>query len=185
MSFQFSEKKATQAAATLLELTEGSSMSYLKLIKLLYIADRESLRESGAPITGDWCVAMKHGPVLSYIYDLIRGEAPEDGDEEYWCNHLETSNHDIKLRMEPGKSELSEYEIQKLEEVFEEYRDVDQWRLRDITHEFPEWKKNNPGTSSRKIPLADILIAVGRAEDIEEIEQEQVEDAYFQKLFGS
>ncbi len=46
-------------------------MSYMKLIKLLYLADREALARWGRPITTDTYVAMKHGPVLSYILNLI------------------------------------------------------------------------------------------------------------------
>jgi hypothetical protein len=38
----FDEKKATEVAAFLLKM-RGGKMSYLKLIKLLYLADRESL----------------------------------------------------------------------------------------------------------------------------------------------
>lgn len=39
-------------------------MSYLRMLKLLYLADRESLKETGHTITGDRVVAMEHGPVL-------------------------------------------------------------------------------------------------------------------------
>jgi hypothetical protein len=35
--------------------------------KLLYLADRESLKKTGRPITGDRVVAMEHGPVLRSV----------------------------------------------------------------------------------------------------------------------
>jgi uncharacterized phage-associated protein len=60
----FSEQKVAQMAAFFLH--EGRDcMPLLKLIKLLYLADRESLRLHGMPISGDLVVAMPHGPVLS------------------------------------------------------------------------------------------------------------------------
>ncbi|MGE0134681.1 MAG: hypothetical protein AB7L91_10365 [Dehalococcoidia bacterium] len=48
MQFVFDERRAAQAAAQLLEL-RGGRMPYMKLIKLLYWADRESLIETGTP----------------------------------------------------------------------------------------------------------------------------------------
>jgi len=37
-------------------------MSYLRLLKLLYIAERESWRQTEHGMFGDKVVAMKHGP---------------------------------------------------------------------------------------------------------------------------
>src|SRR5438105_4403367 len=65
MHFKFNLKKTVQAAAEFLRHEPGKQMSRLRLIKLLYIADREALLETGRPITSDTIVAMKHGPVLS------------------------------------------------------------------------------------------------------------------------
>jgi len=48
-------------------------MNYLKLMKLLYLADRESMRRNGRPISGDRYVSMDHGPVLSQTLNLING----------------------------------------------------------------------------------------------------------------
>jgi uncharacterized phage-associated protein len=62
-----------QAAAVLLK-EAGGKMTRLRLLKLLYIADRESIAETFQPITGDDVVAMDHGPVLSKTYRLIRRE---------------------------------------------------------------------------------------------------------------
>ena len=72
----FNEKKATQAAAHLLKL-RGGKMSYMKLIKLLYLADREAILAWGRPITTDGYASMDRGPVLSRVLDLATdGEDP-------------------------------------------------------------------------------------------------------------
>jgi hypothetical protein len=63
-------------------------MSYLKLIKLLYIVDREALLRWGRPVTTDRHVSMPKGPVVSQIYDLIVGGNPP-GTQTYW--------HDLDL----------------------------------------------------------------------------------------
>ena len=71
MVFRFNIEKTIQAIAALLHFHGSKEMSYLRMLKLLYLADRECLQETGRPITGDRVVAMEHGPVLSSVYDLI------------------------------------------------------------------------------------------------------------------
>ena len=48
----FNEKRTAQAAAFLLHQA-GGRLPLLKLMKLLYLAERESLRLYGEPISGD------------------------------------------------------------------------------------------------------------------------------------
>lgn len=55
-------EKAIQAVGVLLR-REGKRASRLRLLKLLYIADRISLQKTGTPILGSKVVALKHGPV--------------------------------------------------------------------------------------------------------------------------
>lgn len=57
LRFVYNEEKAAQAAAFLLR-EAGGSMDYRELLNLLYLADRQSLIETGAPITGDEMVNM-------------------------------------------------------------------------------------------------------------------------------
>jgi len=181
MPFKFKQKKTTQAVAFFLRRSGPSrTANYMRLIKLLYIADRESLKETGRPITGDHVVAMERGPVLSRLYNLIKDTAP---DSIEWDKFIERDNYNIRLISEPGNSELCRYEINKLQEIWDRYRGDDEFDLVKITHEFTEWKKNDPGTSSKQIPLSDILEAVGRKDDIEKIEREANESAAFANFF--
>ncbi len=82
MMLRFNERRATEAAAKFLKL-RGGRMSYLKLIKLLYLLDREALLRWGRPVTTDRYVSMDNGPVVSRIYDLIR-EEPAPGTDPVW-----------------------------------------------------------------------------------------------------
>ena len=70
------EEKAAQAAALFL-LKAGGPMPHLKLMKLLYIADRESYRRRGSPITGDddGFHAARPCP-LAKRYDLMIARVP-------------------------------------------------------------------------------------------------------------
>ena len=61
----FNERKAAQMAAFFLGQLLDRKMPHLKLMKLLYLSDREAVRAFGWPISGDRLVSMPHGPVLS------------------------------------------------------------------------------------------------------------------------
>ena len=68
MQLKYREDGSTQAAARLLKRA-GGPMSHMKLIKLLYLADRRALVRWGRPITCDWYVSMPQGPVPSFTLD--------------------------------------------------------------------------------------------------------------------
>ena len=61
MFYPFKIEKAIQAAGVLLEQHEHQQMEYIRLLKLLYIADRESVGETGRPILGSKIVARRKG----------------------------------------------------------------------------------------------------------------------------
>src|SRR6516162_8534668 len=158
MNFRFNFDKALQAAGVLLSL-DGDRMEQIRLLKLLYIADRELLVETGKTITGDRAVAMRHGPVLSQVYDLVRGESSSAGE---WGRSIRTVNHAVELRKDPGRGELSRGEIEKLTEVTDRYRHVDDWALSEATHDFEEWSKNFTEEAVAPIPWRDVLAAQGK-----------------------
>ncbi len=182
MPFHFNYMKTIQAVAFLLRQAGPARMdNYMRLLKLLYIADRRSLEKIGRPITGDQVVAMEHGPVLSHVLDLIKDRtfgSPE------WARFFEREGCNIRLIDDPGNGELCQYEIDLLQSVWDEHRLMGEWAVVRETHEFPEWKKNDPGTSVKAIPLRDILEAVGREQDIEEVEQKARRSSAFRAFFG-
>lgn len=183
--FAFKFDKALQAAAYLLRREASREMNYMRLIKILYIADRESVRQTGCPITGDRVAAMKQGPVLSTVLDLIKGpdlRCPE------WERFIQRDEYKVRLVGEPGVANLSRFDIQTLERVAEEHRADDEWDMVEFTHDFPEWKKNAPGDSPTKmnwIPFADVLEAVGRSADLPDIDKDAKADRAFAHLFGA
>jgi uncharacterized phage-associated protein len=181
--FIFKFDKAIQAAAYLLSRESCKEMNYMRLLKILYIADRESIRLTGRPITGDHVVAMVRGPVLSNIFDLIKGchlRSPE------WAKVMRRDEFNVQLISDPTPSNLSRFDIETLERVAEEHRSHDEWEMVTITHEFPEWIKNKPGNSSMNdIPFIDILQALGRSSDLPDIEEDARTDQAFARLFGA
>jgi uncharacterized phage-associated protein len=161
MLIPFNPLKIAQASVVLLKLEPACRMSRLRLLKLLYIADRESLQERARPITGDSVVAMDHGPVLSSTYDLIKGQ---DFAAPVWDKFVRgVGKRDVELCGEPGVGELSRYEIRKLQEISERFRAYNDWAIAEFTHQFEEWKQHQPQNGSmNRIPIEDVLVAVGR-----------------------
>jgi len=186
MGFRFDVNKVAQATAYLLKSMKKERHSFMALLKMLYIADRESLKENGFPITGDTYVAMKHGPVLSRTYDLMKTpkDWPADTEEKVWLAHFERKRNDLCLLKDPRVSDLSEYEMQKLRDVCRRFGSMDRYKLNDFTHTFPEWKKNDPGESSAPIKMKDLLEAVGRGDDAKAIFQAAREERHFSSLFA-
>ena len=169
MSMCLDERKATQMAAWLLEKTAGGRMKYLKLIKLLYITDREALTKWGQPLTGDSYFSLPHGPVVSRIQNLITDD-PEFSASTYWCDYIRREDYDVALSSSPGIDLLSKAEITLLEEIFDRFGRMSRWHLRDLTHEFPEW--HDPEGSCLPISYQEILAAVGRVAEAEELARE-------------
>lgn len=183
MLVPFCAIKIAQAAAVLLKAEPTNRMGRLRLLKLLYIADREALAERARPITGDKSVAMDHGPVLSQTYDLIKGT---DYASTEWAKYLRTEGRDVHLIEDPGVGKLTRYEISKLQHVSARFIDSDDWTVAEITHEFPEWVKNRPEKgSSRPIPLDDLLDATGHAQDKERLLATERAESAFKRLISS
>jgi uncharacterized phage-associated protein len=157
MKLRFNEAKAAQAAARLLKL-RGGRMSFLKLIKLLYIVDREALLRWGRPVTTDQYVSMDKGPVLSKIYDLITDE-PVAGVPTVWYSLISRPDqYEVSLLQDPPPSEeLSPAEEQLIDEMFSQLGAKSRWELVEISHTLPEWK--NPEGCTIPIQYEDILRA--------------------------
>ncbi len=180
---QFNIRKAIQVSAVLLKT--APHMSRLRLLKLLYIADRESLGATGRSITGDRLVAMPNGPAPSRIYNLIKGS---DFFITEWQKFItEDGKRDLKLRRDPGVGQLSRFEIETLQVVATRFDNVDDWEVVESTRLFPEWiNARSEGSYFAEIPLDSILDAVGLAGQKEELRIEAEAYATFDRiLFGA
>ena len=127
----------------LLKHSPGLQMPYLRLLKLLYIAEQESLREVMHPIVGG-SGRNATGTASSDVYDLIEKQ------DEPWGNHIRLDEYDVELISDPGDSELCDYEVELLSPVIAEtYQAFTEWQLVDLTHGFAEWIKAYPDPEAR------------------------------------
>jgi len=177
MRFVLNREKAAQAAAQIVKL-HGGKINLMVLIKLLYLADRTTLIETGSPITGDQMVSMPHGPVLSQILDAINfGTFGDDNDS--WSRYIsDRDGYNLSLTIEdPSNEELSDYEVRILTQIHDQYGHLTPFQLRDLTHNLPEWK--DPMGGSLPIDPVTVLESAGksREEILENLQQS--EELYF------
>ena len=146
------QKKVTEAASIILHLA-GGRISYLKLVKLLYLADRKAIEQWERPITYDTFASLPRGPVGSNTCNLARGIS---SDSQFWDQYIETIGMDVRIKGEyPKIRKLSPIEIDLIEEIFKKYRYLNKYKLAELTERLPEWK--NPGSSSFPIDLEELL----------------------------
>jgi hypothetical protein len=149
----------------------------MKLVKLLYNIDRESLRRWGRPITYDEVFCLRHGMILSITLD--KAETSDPMEPSYWDRFITTKGYFTSLVGDCGDGELSDAEAQLVHELFERYKDMSPFDMEKEHHDpsvFPEWK--DPGQSCIRLDLADILRSLGATrEEIDHAIERVREDA--------
>ncbi|MFM8333249.1 MAG: Panacea domain-containing protein [Candidatus Methylumidiphilus sp.] len=163
----FSEQRVAQMAAYLLHKA-GGRMEYIKVLKLLYLADRTAMGRWGESISGDHFVSMPHGPVLSQTYDLIKfgSGSPSAMNWDYWIK--DEDKYEISLRQTPCDrellDELSDAELEILDGVFDKFGAMSWREIVNYTHDHcAEWE--DPRGSSFPISPEAVFRALGNCEE--------------------
>ena len=163
----FTGEKVAQMAAYFMDKEAKPQMAILKLVKLLYLADRESIDKHDEPISFDYMVSMEHGPVLSRTLDLINGFVKDANADQWdaWISAREA--HNVALKKSASRDRLdhlSDADIEVLAAVWDKFGHMDKWEIRNYTHEhLDEW--SDPEGSSMPISEIELLLALGRSED--------------------
>jgi len=162
MLLDFKIDKAIAATAYLIE-REGGTDDMFPLIKKLYYADRTALIGWGSSITGDSLSSLKKGPIVSRIYDLLKGKGTPK-DLALWNAAIQRNNpHKIILRMPLNKGILSVRERDAL--------DASRITIDSIRGSIAEWLHVNCpewsdfGESSATIDPSTILRLANKSEE--------------------
>ena len=141
----FNEKKAAQVAAFFL-IQANAGLSILKLMKLMYLAERLSFENYGEGLVGDRLVSMPHGPVLSITHNYMNGELTSAADGwDSWIS--DRAEHSLSLNDAKRHAtvddllELSDADIGVLGTTWQQFGGMSGWQLREYTHSHcPEWQ---------------------------------------------
>jgi uncharacterized phage-associated protein len=186
LNTRFNLQKTLQAVAYLIRMHPNDRLNYTKALKLLYIAERELLAETGLLLTADHPCAMDQGPVLSRTYNLIKGQAPRQ-QQDAWNQLLLTHGYDLVLKQDPGHGELSKGIRRKLEEVTKRYENLTGPQLNEATHDFPEWQRHYVAGSNSSFPFdwEEVMAHQGKsAEEIQNACQHEATRQTLEEIFG-
>lgn len=165
----FSIRKVLQALYYIQKGSGKGYQPYMYFVKMMYFADRHHVRHYGITISDDHYVAIKMGPVASATLDILKRQMPKIANRADYDLLNEVQNIDeynvlIKKQLE---DELSLSNKKSLDFAIGEFGNLDQYKLSDISHDYPEWVKhkeeiqygmNNGGEKlSFSIPLEDFF----------------------------
>ena len=103
--------------------TKGERIDEMKLHKMLYFAQRESLIQNEEPLFAEIFYGWKFGPILKEIRNAYKENT-----------FLEIISEDVINRIKPV-----------MDKIFEEYADKDSWSLSRLTHGEIAWKNSRKG----------------------------------------
>lgn len=165
----YDERKALDAAMYLLVRNQGA-MTGSKLNRLLYLAERESFKRYGEPLTGDQLLVLEKSPVLYGTYQRLGGDVPG------WENRINNlANHEVEVRLPiftespevyfDRSTRLSNADIEVLDAVWALFGNMTELALADHIHmRCPEWTDRNAMPSS--VTHEKLFRALGYADDV-------------------
>jgi len=140
---EFDYKKATQAINYLAE-REGGHIDKLKLIKLVYLADRYHLRRYGRPLMNDVYFAMPYGPVGSSVKDIAEfSDYLDEAEYDYAKRYLGKGKvpNTVVSNSAVDTGVFSKSELEALSFAFDTFGTRSASDLIKLTHRYPEWNK--------------------------------------------
>lgn len=177
----FDSRKAAQIAAYFLGMQPG--MEKLKLIKLIYLSEREFVGRFGHPMIYDELYSLKDGPICSSTLNGING----DLEDPYWSQlvRMDKNNRNVHPATEVDRDaldEVSDAEIEVLGHVWGRFGTFSASQIRQWTHDnCPEYAEVTKG----RLPITyrDLAEAVGR-EDGQRVELEIAHSRRMASLFS-
>ena len=155
----FSPEKAVQLISLFL-IKAGGSLEKLKLIKLIYLADRRFFELYGEPILWDEYYSLPQGPICSSALNCIDKNIASELSDAFF-SAADNRNIQIEEHIEIGCFDhLCEAEINVADSVWQEHGAKTASQLRNYTHSnCPEYVLLEHGRI--RIPYENILAAVG------------------------
>lgn len=159
----FKARRAAQIIALFAARSTDGIIEKLKLIKLVYLTEREHLKKHRVPLLYDELFSLPHGPICSSTLNCIDGRIYNDVCDEYMLRN----GNIVMARKKYDRviyDELSDAAIEAIDAVWLEHGNKTASQLRNFTHiheNVPEYIEVPPGTRA-PITYESVLSAVGR-----------------------
>jgi uncharacterized phage-associated protein len=128
----FRSRQAAQIAGFFAR-RNGFRIEKLKLIKLLYLTERESIETRGRPMMYDEYYSLKDGPICTNSLDGLNGRI----DKEIWSRYLDKDRGNVlkASRLVEGElDELSESDRAIVEAIWQKFGWMTSSQIRNWTH---------------------------------------------------
>jgi hypothetical protein len=174
---RYNEMTAVNIAKYILAYLGYEPMDGLKLIQLMYLADRENYNEDFFTITKDMALATNQGIILERTYELMNGAK---GETDEWHKIVLDRNTNT-FAFPDSFTEwdtccISCTDIDVATKICDEFGDWTTKQLTKYTKNLPEWSLTENNTS-RAITTEEILSSVGYTKgEIEVTIDQQYED---------
>ncbi|RYD76299.1 MAG: DUF4065 domain-containing protein [Verrucomicrobiaceae bacterium] len=159
----FSEEKATGLAYSFVHKAKGQ-LPHVKLMKLMYLAERELLRARGVTMTNDLLKNLDNGPVLSKSYNCMKREGQRNTDPnlgKHWRLYLSPIQNKTITEKHPVivNRLFMPFQLNVIDRVWDEFNKFSEEDLINYTHDLPEW--HNPHGSSKDIDIYEVFAGLG------------------------
>ncbi len=131
--------------------TDAKFLGKVKLMKLFYFLDFMHLKTYGSPVTYDTYINLEHGPIPSFIKNLV-DSAADDIDNSVLADTI-TFERPEGIDMyrilpkrkfsEKDKSYFSSTELEILEKICARYGNKNTKTIEDASHQEAPWKKTS------------------------------------------
>jgi len=165
----FQSRKAAQLCAFFALKSPKCMIEKLKLIKLIYMAERAFVAENHMPMLYDELYSLPHGPICSSTLNGINGVIDVDMWQDFIARHGNIITP-VRSFGADDFDELSEAEMEVAEAIWAQFGHMSASRIRNYSHDHcPEYTE----TLSLRIPIQyrDILEAMGDT-DADVVERE-------------
>jgi len=125
-----SENKLINMIVYFVFRSPNHKVNRLKLMKLLWLADRLHLNKYGRLISGNSYHALPHGPVPSEALDMSRKAISDK---------FEVHGKTISTNKDFNSDYFSNSDKEIMHEVWEKYNAYNSAKLKNMSHKFPEW----------------------------------------------
>lgn len=115
----------------------------LKLMKLLWLADRVHLNKYGRLILKDSYNALPHGPVPSNAMNYSKYSISD---------YFDVDNYQINAIKSFDSGCFSKSDIEVLEYVWKKFGHLTAAQLRNFSHKFPEWLRYEKELTDKSLP---------------------------------
>jgi len=139
------ESKILNSILYFADKSDTKTITRLKLMKLLWLSDRLHLNKYGRLILNDRYKALPNGPVASKALAMSKHNI----DAVY-----RVSGRDITAIAKPDLDYFSKSDLEVMDYIWNKFNQDSPWFLRELSHQFPEWKRFEKELSDKNSPNA-------------------------------